>query len=309
MKRFIIKLTLFILPIVIIATSVEIYNRRNNTFYAKKQYVDKNQNAIEVMFLGSSQTWRAINPAFLTFKCAPLAHGESAFNIDYLLFNQYINNLPKLKVLVLETSYHTFEDYRDHKWNKNHLFWIYYGINNYEKNAPMSDYFMISSNPKEYLKKLWTSSIFPEFGQYNEFGYITSANKTLATGAYDPEFLKNRHAEENLTNFKINSGLLEKIIATCKEKNIEIVFFSPPKFSTYNKNNNLSKLNRRDSLLSIYKNNGFVNIWNYEKAFENDSQLFYNEDHLNINGSKKLTQEINVKLNEIIKKKSSNTNQ
>lgn len=307
MKKFIYKNILFLLPIVVIALSVELYNRVNNTFYAKKNYIEKNQKSIEVLVLGSSQTWRAINPEYMTVQCAPLAHGGSAFNIDYLLFQEFVEKLPNLKVVILETSYHTFDDNRNSKWSKNHLFWIYYGINNYGKHIPKSDYFLFTANPKAYLKKMWSSSIFPEFGQFNKYGFITSSNETLETGHYDSLFLKNRHVYENIGNYKKNKDLIKSIINICEERNLDVILFSPPKYFTYNENYNVKKLARRDSILSIYKDRNGVSIWNYERKWEKDTKVFYNEDHLNVDGAKKITLEIDKKLNVIIKARTHNT--
>lgn len=306
MKKFIYKCIFFLSPLVIISSSVEIYNRVNNTFYAKAKYIEKNQKSIEVLVLGSSQTWRAINPEYMNVQCAPLAHGGSAFNIDYLLFKEFIDKLPKLKVVVLETSYHTFDDYRDEDWSKNHLLWIFYGINNYGKHIPKSDYFLFTANPKAYLKRIWASSKFPEFGQFNKYGYITSSLKTIETGHYDSLFLKSRHSYENLNNYKKNEVLLEEIINTCEEKKLDVVFFSPPKYYTYNENNNINKLKRRDSLLNSYQSREFIHYWNYEREYEKDTKVFYNEDHLNFNGAKKITIEIDKKLNQLINARTHN---
>ena len=300
MKKFIFKYLLFMLPILILVTSIEIYNRLDNTFFAKKKYIENNQKSIEVLVLGSSQTWKAINPEYMTIKCAPLAHGGSAFNIDYLLFKKFVDKLPNLKIVMLESSYHTFDEYRDIKWNKNHLFWIYYGINNYGEHIPISEYFLMTANPKAYTKRIWESSTFTELGQYNKYGYITSNHQTLETGHYDSTFLKKRHFNENIKNFAENKKLLNEIIEICKERKLEVVLFSPPKYYTYNKNYNSNKLARRDSLLSNFKKKNNIHIWNYEKSFENDTKVFYNEDHLNYNGAKKITLEIDKKLKKII---------
>ncbi|GGE32257.1 hypothetical protein [Psychroflexus planctonicus] len=301
MKKFIYQNILFFLPLILIASGVELYNRVNNTFYAKAKYVKKYQKSIEVLILGSSQTWRAINPEYMTIKSAPLAHGGSSLNIDYLLFKNFIENLPNLKVVLLETSYHTLDDYRNVEWSKNHLFWIYYGVNNYGSHIPKSDYFLLTANYKEYFKKTWTSSIFPEFGKFNKYGYITTASETLETGHYDSLTLKKRHSFENIQNYNKNKDLLNEIIDICEEKKIDIVFFSPPKYYTYNNYNNINKLARRDSLISFYENRNNIHVWNYEKKWEKDTKIFYNEDHLNTNGSKKITIEIDAKLKKIIK--------
>ncbi|WP_452227725.1 hypothetical protein [Lacinutrix sp. MEBiC02404] len=301
MKKFIVKSSLFILPLVLCFLFIEIENRTNNTFYTKSKYIKDNKNSIEVLILGSSQTWRAINPEYLTMDVAPLAHGGSALNIDYLLFKKYVDNFPNLKVVILETSYHTFEEFRNTSWNKNHLFHIYYDVNNYEGAAPWSENLLLTANPKAYIKKIWTRSIFPEFGEYNNYGFITSTKKTLDKSGYPASELKSRHIKESLDNYKIETKLLANMVTTCEEKGLDLILFSPPKYSTYNKNYTSTKLERRNLVFEKYKKLDRVYILNYETTYEDEKDMFYNEDHLNIYGAKKLTKSLNIELEKLMK--------
>lgn len=296
---------LFILPAVTILTYIEFINRINSPFHAKSQYITKNKNAIEVMILGSSQTWRAINPEHLTIKTAPLAHGGSSFNINYLLFKKYVTQFPKLKAILLETSYHTFEDYLDKSWDENYFYNIYYGINNYGGKVPFTNNWMITANFRESVKKAFVAPWYRNKFRYNQFGYNTSFNLTLHKHHYSREVLKKRHSEENPENYRKNAFLLDKFVAICKEKHIEIIFFSAPKYYTYNKNYKKEKLERRNFLLNKYENTKGVHFWNYEEKYEKNKFLFYDEDHLNTFGSKKLTQELNTRFLELLKAKSS----
>ena len=306
MKKFIIKIVVFIIPIILIFGFVELSNRKNNTFYAKKNHIEQHSDSIEVLILGSSQIWRSINPEFLSFPVAPLAHGGGSFNIDYLLFKKYISEFPKLKVVLLEASYHTFEDYRDKSWRKNHLFYIFYGINNYQGEVPLKERLLVTANPKQYIKRLWTSSIFPEFGEFNKFGFITSSSSSLEETHDSLNHLIVMHNSENLNYYKKNIRLLKEIAIICQEKNIEIVLFSPPKYYTYNKNNIIKKLERRNFIFNNYINNQGFYIWNYEKMYQYDKSIFYNHNHLNVSGAKLLTIELDLKLKQIIQTNKNN---
>lgn len=306
MRKFIIRIVVFILPIILFVGFVELSNRKNNTFYAKNKYIAQHSDSIEVLILGSSQTWRSINPEFLSLPIAPLAHGGSSFNIDYLLFKKFISELPNLKVVILETSYHSFEEYRNKSWNKNHLLYIFYGINNYQDKVPLKERFLVTANPKQYIKRLWTSSIFPEFGEFNKYGFITSANSSFEETRYASSFLKNRHSKENLNYYKKNVRFLKEIAVICQEKDIDVVLFSPPKYYTYNENNGLKKLERRNFILNDYINKQGFHIWNFEKMYQYDKNMFINEDHLNVSGAKILTVELDFKLKRIIQTSKNN---
>lgn len=301
MKKFIVKSSLFILPLVLCFLFIEIENRTNNTFYTKSKYIEDNKNSIEVLILGSSQTWRAINPEYLTMDVAPLAHGGSALNMDYLLFKKYVDNFPSLKVVIIENSYHTFEEFRNTSWNKNHLFHIYYDVNNYEGAVPWSENLLLTANPKAYIKKIGTNSIFPEFGEYNKYGFITSTNSTLDESGYHTTELKKRHSGENVAFYKKETKLLANIVATCNKKGLDLILFSPPKYKTYNINNKAGKLQRRNLVFENYRKHQNIHIINYETKYENEKSIFYNEDHLNVYGAKKITEALNVELEELMK--------
>jgi len=149
MKQFLLKTGLFFVPLLILIIWIEV-SVRNNTFSAKVECLKKPDD-IEVLILGSSQNWRAINPEYLDFNVAPLANGGSAFNLDHLLFKKYFPKFTNLKAVIFEMSYHTLEDTRNEQWEKNNLFYLYYGINNYEKKPPLKEYFLITSNTNEYI--------------------------------------------------------------------------------------------------------------------------------------------------------------
>lgn len=299
MIQFLKKLVIFFIPLVLGLLYVEIDNRNNNTFQAKKTIIDKYSESIELLILGSSQSWRGINPEYLETEVAPLAHGGGAFNVDYLVFKKFVDDFPRLKLLLLEVSYHSLETYRDKNWNKNHLFNIYYDINNYDGKVPLRDNMLITANFNNYIKKVWKSSLLPEFGEFNKYGFITSSTKKLDEGKYEEGILKHRHQEKSIENFKKNTQLLDEIISECKKRGVSVVLFSPPKYVTYNQLNNCDILKRRDSVLHHYEKSKDVYIWNYDKLYENNRDIFSNEDHLNVYGAKKLTLSLNKKIKKL----------
>lgn len=313
MNKFFKSLLIFFIPILFFFTVVEL-NLRNNTFKAKAKYIEENREEIEVMVLGSSQNWRAINPAYISSKIAPLAHGGSAINIDFLLFEKYVHLLPKLKVVIFEAGYHNLETRtKNSKWPKNHLFKIYYGIDNYKGNPPLKDYFLLSANFKEYFKKFITPLKTQKFGKFNQYGFITeypTSEFHFESVEYDSLKVKNIAAKYIKKNRQLkfdkkeiynrNTNKFKEIITQCLDNDISVVLLSPPKHYTYN---NLMKddvLKRRDDFLQIYKNMGNVYFWNFEKSYEYQSELFLNPDHCNPEGAKIFSTTIDSLLSDLI---------
>ncbi|WP_273447215.1 SGNH/GDSL hydrolase family protein [Neolewinella agarilytica] len=300
MRKFLIRVVLFVLPLIAFLSAVEL-SERNNTFKAKSDWISRNENNIEVLILGSSQNWRDINPEYLSYETAPLAHGESAINMDFLVLEKYLNLFPNLKVVVFEIGYHNLEESKPSNWSKNHLFNIYYGVNNYGKAPSIKEYFLVTSNPKEYIKRFFTSDKNEKFGRYNSYGFVTESPNTLFEKlGYDSikielraeNYLMGRHVEEAIDIYHENVRKLKKAIRSCLEKDIAVVLLSPPKHYTYNMNMLEDKLQRRNLVFEYYSNIENVFIWNFEREYEFDSQYFGDPDHLNPKGAKIFTKSL-----------------
>ena len=147
-----------------------------------------------------------------------------------------------------------------------------------------------------------------EDSRYNEVGFVL--NSTSRFGKYDydidkieetslKEYMKGRHRAVNIDNYQYNSELIDKAIKTCIKNKIKVIFVSPPKHYLYNNHMVTEKLKRRNDFFDKYKGNHDVYIFNYEEAYEMETQLFLNEDHLNLEGSKIFTKELNARLKEL----------
>lgn len=307
MNSFLKNLFIFSLPF-LICIPVEI-SVRNNTFKAKSEHLYKHQDSIELMVLGSSQNWRAINPEFLSQKTAQLAHPSSATNIDYLLFEKFFSQLPNLKCVIFELSYQSLESICTNTWPNNHLLLHYYGINNYGRKPPLTEHFLISANPKEYLKRYFTKQTKQKFGSYNEFGFIYAYpqsrfkehnfDKEEIKESSMTEYLKGRHQSESIENLNRNRRYLDSAISRCLENNVKVILLSPPKYYLYNEYMNQDKLKRRNQFLDTYRKVPNVYIMNYELEYESEVEMFLNEDHLNPLGAELFTKELNYRISQI----------
>ena len=306
MKNFVLRLFVFSIPFWM-SIPIEL-SVRENTYKAKSEYIDKNKDDIELLILGSSQINKGLNPVDLDLLTAPLSNDGSTLNIDYLLFERYFSELPELKCVIFEISYHSLEDRKGNNWNKNHLFYHYYKVNNYGKKPSLSEHFLVSSNPKLYLMRYFTPLSNLEDSKYNELGFVL--NSTSRFGKYDydiekieetsmKEYMNRRHTAINMDNYQSNSKLIDEAIKTCIKNNVKVVLVSPPKHYLYNNQMVAEKLIRRNDFFDKYKDVQDVYILNYEEAYEMKTELFLNEDHLNLEGSKIFTLELNERLKEV----------
>ncbi len=302
MKQFFKQFRIFIAPIIVCFTLGEYHLRTNNSLYYQEKVIREYKTDIECLIFGASHNWRAINPKKLSIKSASLAQAGSAINIDFLLFDKYIDQLPNLKTVIFPTSVHSLEDERDSNWNKNHLLNIYHGINNYEDRIPFNHYFLSTTNFKNYLQKiLYTTQEFNSHGFMKREGttlQFDGNNKLLLSPKAESK-IKNHERRNNKKLFLKNTTKFDQIIQECLNRNIKVVLLSPPKLAIFN-NIKTPIRERRDDFLNRYLNIPNVFIWNEERTFENRPDLFFDLNHMNTAGADAFTPVLDSLLNTII---------
>lgn len=305
MGNLFVKLGLFLLPILVGLTAAETYLRQNNAFHNKAQYFKQHQNEFEVMFLGSSHTYRAINPEEMKVSALNMANGGSALNLDYKMAKHFIPKLPNLKVLFLELSYQSLERSQGEDYLKNNLYKIYFDVDNYSHGMPLRDHMLLLSNPREYLRILWVELRYPK--KLNASGFLEEDSGKIKSRFsyyhYDPEqiyktrarYLRGRHNEISPELVAEHVKMIKDLERDCEARGIQLILMSPPKYFLYNDAAIPEKLARRDSVATAFERDG-IPFWNYERALEKETDYFANEDHLNPEGATVFTSLIQDRL-------------
>lgn len=296
------RLCYFFLPLLGLLAYLEYYSRANNSLVYKIKYLNENHDSIECLIMGASHNWRSINPELLSVNTATIANAGSAINIDFLLFDRYINELPNLKAIVFPASLYSFEDVRDENWEKNHLMHFYYGINNYKGRISFNQKFLIAANFKIYVQKYLAST-----HKFNKYGYMYRERTILKVNEQGSLIqdekvklrLENHQKKGNRENYLKNTARLNEIIQQCLERNIKVVLLSPPKLAPYNNQKTISR-SRREQFFEQYQNNPNVFIWNEERTFENRPELFFDLNHMNNAGANEFSPRFDSLLNTII---------
>lgn len=313
MKRYLIKITLFVLPIVLLLLPVEIF-LRNNAYKAKKDFLQKNKGKIEVLVLGPSYSFRAINPEYLDLTTASLAQVGSAINTNVLLFNKYSPELPRLKYVLFDLSLGFLERNNGSGWEGNHLLNIYHNVQTQSKT--IKNYFLLTANFQFYIKLMASYILDRENKElFNPYGFVyklSKHNDLFKAYNYDLEKLQQSgklynglefQNDINEENYALNSKLLDEFIHECIAKDIEIIFISPPKFYLNNEKTLPLMNERRERFLDAYKGQKNIHFWNYETHLEKDIKLFYDGTHLNPEGARQFSSLINKKLVSLYRQK------
>jgi len=305
MSKFTRLLVLFLFPIFVVAIAFEMTLRNIPNDYAyKRAHLDAKSNDINVLFLGNSHIYFGIDPKYMSRKSFNEAHISQSLNYDLAILEKYRNNWKNLKYVVVPIDYFTMFSSLEHgveKWREKN-YKLYYDIsmnsnlwNNFELTNGKLQKNLIRTKRYLFDNKSDITCDSLGFG----FKYNSKHNKDLAeTG----EIAVKRHTikiEDSSIFFK-NVQTVKSLIAFSKQKNIKIIFITAPAYKTYTSKVNPHQLNTTIRFIETltHKNpNAYYHNFFYDTSFI--AEDFFDADHLNEIGAKKLTLKIDSIINKI----------
>ncbi len=301
MKKFIIYIVFFAIPILAFAIIIEL-NLRNipNNYSYKSNYLDSNSRNVQILFLGSSHAYYGINPEFVKSNSFNAAMTSQSLDYDLAILEKYNGKWDNLKVIILPVDYFSMfgmlktgiEAWRVKNYN------IYYGFNSSISFADNTEIFSkrLTDNYKRLIRyKTDNKSDLncTTLGSGTDYNSHNSQN-IVETG----KIAAKRHTAKDYRWFDRNSDLLASIVSFAKERNIKIILYTSPAYKTYIENLDKNQLNRTYEVIQkIVNSNANVKYYNFlnDKSF--DRTDFYDGDHLNEIGAKKMT----LKMDSLIK--------
>ena len=300
MKRFILKTLLLLLPVVVLAVSMEYLLRHiPNDYVYKKNYLDKHAGEIQILILGSSETYFGINPDYFSQNTFNAAHVSQTLDFSYEIFNKYQNNLNDLKVIILPITYHTLWDKLAssvESWRvKNYA--LYYDIDTkslMDKSEVLNgklginiqrlfDYYVEKKHETYWSGLGWGTSY--KAGDINDLDESGSGRALYHT--YDID------SKEKMAIFADNLKILNSFAEFCKRKNAELILITPPTYSTYRENLNKVQLNKMiDTITNFTKEHSNCKYINWHENPDFTAEDFHDADHLDENGTKKLSEKM-----------------
>ena len=299
MKNFLFHLSKIILPILFFFLVLEIAIRKiPNDYQIKKEYLDKNSAGINTLILGSSHTFYGINPEYFTKKTFNAAYVSQTLDLDYELLKLYESKLNNLKTVIIPISYFSlFETLETdvEKWRiKNYV--LYYG---FENNYQFTDHFEslsndIKLNVKKVIKHYTLNTSFITSSNLGWGTNFNSKNKITFNG----KFTAKKHTVKDFGLYDENLKSLKKTITLCKKNNINILFITTPSHQTYYKNLSKIQLEKTtETITELVKYNSNCEYINLLKSNKFTNEDFYDADHLNEIGAKKLSLLLDAEIN------------
>lgn len=288
------NILLFLFPVIMLGISFELLLRNiPKVPRYKEQYLLRHSGNIEALILGNSHFFYGINPAYFKERCFNAAYLSQPLYIDLELLKKYKGNLSRLKHLVIPLSYHSL---RESRMERPGDYIIYFDL---DIPARINERFeLLNGSLRHNLSRLYgfyvdgKNEIWCDSLGWGTHFYFPGKN--------DEESLEERGqaAAEEYTlpgqeSVKKNSEILKNIVRFAGEHNIHILFVTPPCYHTYTSRLNGEQMEEVTvtgyRLQAGNRSVSYVNLLNDESFVAGD---FYDADHLNAAGAKKLTLKI-----------------
>lgn len=302
MKRFLLKCSLFLLPLVLVWGATELFYRTVESNYSYKyNRLNTYSTKINTLILGDSHTFFGIRPEYLETPTFNLAGISQALYFDELLLEAYIEKMPQLKRVVLMVNYTTLskvDDTGEDLWRK------YF----YDQQLHLEVPTVACYDVKRYSLALTRKAnrTYRSFKKYlNEgtlvgvdslgWGNYYTAEKSLDIEA-TAKVVTKRH-EDGLMDFSVNQQRLERMLQLCRSHGISVTLVSMPVTEEYSIRINPEKWKKSvtvcTALAEKYEHVTYYNFFNDRQFIASD---FYDANHLNDHGAKKFT----VILNDVL---------
>jgi hypothetical protein len=282
----------------------ELLRKIPNDYQYKCSYLDHHSNDIKVLILGSSHAYYGLNPELMKYKSFNAAYVGQSLYYDWQIIQKYDHNWHHLKFIVLPVDYfslygkieNSVESWRVKDYQ------IYYGINSsrYTDHSEMlSNKLLLNiSRIKSAYFNHAPAVLCSKLGWGAE--YTLQKRKDLqSTG----KLAAQRHLLIQQGCFGENAAILGAIIKYAMQNHVKVLLYTSPAYKSYIQNLNArqlnSTLNMLNSVRKQYSNVFYYNLLREHSFAQTD---FYDADHLDNVGAKKLTHEIDSLLLNIEKR-------
>ena len=292
MKKLIVRILVFLIPIFFLLLLFE-YALRSipNDYSYKNNYLDRNSNKLEVLFLGNSHIYYGIDPDFMKMKSFNASHVAQPIDFDFEILKKNKEKLSKLKYIVIPIDYFTFYNRLENgkeKWRKKN-YNIYYGF--YKSYNPLNYFEILNGTITSNYKRLENNSTCKNAYLYcNALGwgkYDSRKNKNLVYSAISESAL---HKAPNNRYYNSSIGILKRIISCAQDLRVKLILITCPVHKEYLKLINSHQMDDAIKVATSFSHQ-YPNVfyYNFLKDGSFRDNEFYDADHLNEIGARKFT--------------------
>lgn len=298
MKKFLLQIIFLIfLPVAVIVWVCEWSIRRiPNDYSYKNERMEKSSTAIQILNFGSSHGYFGISPKYFSYPAFNLAFVSQSIKYDYFLYNRYAPQCDSLRIVILPVSYGSLrselegggEDWRVRNYC------VYMGCDyhrgEWRYNMEISNRNKISDVLPSWFQEL-------SYISCDEYGWGTSYAKANRDSLWQEsgEIAAKRHTKADTSAVVANVQRLESIIQDCEHRGVRVILLTTPTYHTYYEQ--LEEKQYKETIATcsdLERRHGNVLYLNWIKNPDFTEDDFFDADHLNEYGAKKLTGMLNL---------------
>ena len=290
MPTFLKKISLYFLPIALLAIGLEIYVESiPNSYTYKRQYMERHAAQIQTLVLGSSYAYNGIDAAQLP-NAFNLANSSQCFEDDYRLLAKYLPMMASLQTVILPLSYSSLQMVSSS--NRRGYYTIYMDL--YPR-WPISKYSFECFNLELMAKKIIKHALREDVVRCDSLGQrIGHTLESRPSDWQDTEALvaNDRFVGSAAQPYIVeNTQWLYQIAELCAGKGVRLFLMAMPVLSGYRQGMPQEQIALMEQvLLDMSAQYDCVQVLDYQRWGCNAD--FWNATHLNTDGARRLTREI-----------------
>jgi hypothetical protein len=280
----------------------------NSHTYNRLAELLENKTSYDILFIGSSRTHSNINPSVIDSICNLSSYnagieGGNIFEFK-MIFDAYLENHPAPKYLFLTIDLTSFNLTR--KIFKHIQYYPFINntvINNYLCNAghntthlhllPFLEYTEYDDYTKNNCLKGYMNKNEILMGDFQYKGFLSNTSNSISDK--DTSMITTTS-----TISELGKNLLQSILQTCKEKNIQAIITYAPEYKKGLQKHISNSTNILNVIHSISINNKIPFLKDDALAICNNPKLFANIGHLNRFGAQEYSKLLAEKINKLI---------
>ena len=258
----------------------------------------KFDDSITTIICGDSHSQTALNDSLIPYSKNIAAGGEPIFYTYYRILN-VLNNNPQIRRVILGLSFHNMSVYHDGRvWPKYFLLGDIHFFFTILKKNPTTFFNAFISHQRNLANNSW-KFLFSKFS-YEDFpfssGYIGLNPRDLDSVSVIKIINRHYYCDGKIQGLSvIQRRYLDKIVAHCKNRKIDIIFVNTPKHEKYLKLVPDKFIKHHYEVIRQYPNVIYLDHHNYYL----DDEYFCDYDHLNYKGALLYTTEFRKLLDEL----------
>ena len=290
MRKFLKKILLYALPIILMAVAMELLVEQiPNSYTYKRTYMEQHAAEIQTLVLGSSYAYDGIDAKMLD-NAFNLANSSQCFEDDYRLLQRYIVHMDSLQTVILPLSYSSLQMVSSS--NRRGYYTIYMDL--YPR-WPLSKYSFECCNLELMTKKIIKHALHADVVRCDSLGQ--RIGHTLDTRPADWQDTEALVANDRFVGpaaqpyIEENTYWLRRMALECQVSGVELYLVKMPALQDYRAAMPQEQVEVMNCAITTIANKfDCVHVLDYQAWGTEDD--FWNATHLNTDGARRLTMEI-----------------